>query len=260
MNAPEHSKLNVSKSDALESSGAYDLLVERMKGISAKTDAEVVYEAITDLLNSIIERLSTAGECLLLYTSKILDEDYIFSHSLNVCLISVRIGLRLEFDNERLIRLGFLALTHAGKDIRLPEELSTKIQHDKDLDEIIRLADVYDALTHPPAYRQAVVPLETLQTITSSDNFFDRRFLKILMEELSLYPKGSGVQLSSNEIGRVIKVNKGLFLRPVVKVIIDTQGKNLEDGRTVDLSKENLIYILRPVPEEEMGESYDTKK
>ena len=84
MNASEHSKLSISKSDALESSGVYDLLVERMKELSAKTDAEVVYEAITDLLNSIIERLSTTGECLLLYTSKVLDEDYIFSHSLNV--------------------------------------------------------------------------------------------------------------------------------------------------------------------------------
>jgi HD-GYP domain-containing protein (c-di-GMP phosphodiesterase class II) len=253
MNGPEHSKLNITRSHALETTGIYNILVEGVKEISAMTDAEDAYEAITNLLHHIIERLSTTGECLLLNTSRIFDEDYIYAHSLNVSLLSIRIGLRLKFDNVRLMHLGLLALTHAGKDIELPEELSAKIQHDKELDEIIRLADVYDALTHPPAYRHAVIPRETLETIISSDELFDRRYQKILIEELSLYPKGSGVQLSSNEIARVTRVNKGLLLRPVVKVIIDRQGQYLEKGRTVDLSKENSIYVLRPVPEEEMG-------
>jgi len=251
MNEGEYSKISISESEAQEIESTYNGLLGRIMELSGKTDTEVVGEAIADLLDFIIETLSSQGESLLLYTSKIFDEYYIFAHSLNVCLISIRIGLRLNVDKERLKGLGFLALTHAHKDMGFPEELFKSIRHDNAMAEIMRLADVYDALTHPPAYRHAMIPNQTLEAIIDSDKLFDRGLIKILLEELSFYPKGSWVQLSTKEIGRVTKINKGLLLRPTVKLYFDSQGRYLEETRTVDLSKDNLIYVLRPLTEEE---------
>lgn len=252
MNEGEYSKITISESDAQEIESTYNGLLERLKGISGKTDTEVVSEAIGDLTYFIIERLSFEGQSLLLYTSKIFDEDYIFAHSLNVCLISIRIGLRLNFDKERLKDLGFLALTHAGKDMGFPEELLKRLGHDKEMDEIMKLADVYDALTHPPTYRHAMIPRETLESIIDSSGFFNRRLIKILLEELSLYPKGSWVQLSNKQIGKVISVNKALLLRPTVKVFIDWQGSYLKEAKIIDLSKDSAIHVLRPLTGEEI--------
>jgi len=252
MNKREYSKISISESEAHEIESTYNGLLERLKGLSGKTDTETVSEAIGDLTYFIIEGLASEDQSLLLYTSKIFDEYYIFAHSLNVCLISIRIGLRLNFDKERLKDLGFLALTHAGKDMGFPEKLLKRTGHDKEMDEIIRLSDVYDALTHPPTYRHAMIPRETLESIIDSNGFFSRRLIKILLEELSLYPKGSWVQLSNKQIGKVIKVNKEALLRPTVKIFIDWQGSYLKEAKIIDLSKDSAIHVLRPLPEEEV--------
>ncbi|MBW2004084.1 MAG: hypothetical protein JRI72_05635 [Deltaproteobacteria bacterium] len=252
MNEGEHSKISISESEAQEIESTYNDLLKRLKGLSGKTDTETGSEAISDLTYFIIERLSFEDQPLLLYTSKIFDEYYIFAHSLNVCLISIRIGLRLNFDKERLKDLGFLALTHAGKDMGFPEELLKRIGHDKEMDEIMRLADVYDAMTHPPTYRHAMIPRETLESIIDSNGFFNRRLIKILLEELGLYPKGSWVQLSNKQIGKVISANKALPLRPTVKVFIDWQGNYLKEAKIIDLSKDSAIHVLRPLTGEEI--------
>ncbi len=253
MSAQNYYKIGISKSDAQEIENIYDDFLGLLKELSGKTDTEGVTKTLADLVNSIIEILSSKkGESLLLYTSRIFDKDYIFAHSLNVCLISVRMGLKLGFGEGRLKDLGFLAIIHARKDIRLPEELSKKIEYDKESDEIIRLADVYDALTHPPVYRHAMTPCDTLTSLIKTDKFFDRRLIKILLQELSLYPKGSWVELSTGEIAKVIKANKEILLRPTVKAFFDGKGRHLKDTRTMDLSKNTVIYVLRPLTEQEI--------
>ncbi len=253
MNERQHPKISISQDEARDIERVYDDFLGILKGLSGKTDTDVVYKTIANVIDSIIKALSSrGGESLLLYTSKIFDKDYIFAHSLNVCLISIRMGLRLGFDKERLKDLGFLGLTHARADLKFPEKLSRKIEHDKESDEIIKLTDVYDALTHPPAYRHAITPHETLSSIIRTDKFFDTRLIKILLEELSFYPKGSWVQLCTKEIGKVIKVNKELLLRPTIEVFIDWEGKHLKETKEIDLSKNNMIYVLRPLTEEEI--------
>lgn len=254
MNEQQYSKVSMSQDEAREIERVYDSLLGMVKKLSGKTEIKNVSKSITNLIGFIIERLSSNGkdECLLLYTSKIFDKDYIFAHSLNVCIISIKIGLRLEFEKKHLEDLGFSALIHARKDMGFPEGLLKEIKHDKESDEIIRLADVYDALSHPPAYRHTMTPFETLTTVIKTDKFFDHSLIKILLEELTLYPKGSWVQLSTKEIARVIKVSKEIVLRPTVEVFIDCEGKHLKQTKEIDLSKNNTIYILRALTEEEI--------
>ncbi len=251
MDAHQHSKINISQEQAEEIERIYDDLLGMVKKLSGKAEIKAISESIANVMGFIIERLSEDAP-LLLYISKIFDKDYIYAHSLNVCLLSVKFGLKLRFEKNRLNDLGFLALIHARKDIGFPEGLSKKVKHDKKLDEIIKLTDVYDALTHPPAYRHTMTPFETLTAVIDTDKFFDRRLIKILLDELSVYPKGSWVQLSTREIGKVVKVSKEVLLRPTLEIFIDWEGKHLKETRIVDLSKNNVVYVLRPLTEEEV--------
>jgi len=95
-------------------------------------------------------------------------------------------------------------------------------------------------------------PKNTIESIIKSEKAFDRRLVKILLEELSLYPKGAWVQLSTKEIGRVIRVNKGLLLRPAVRVYIDLEGRYIEEEKIIDLSMNNLVHIAGPLADEEV--------
>jgi HD-GYP domain-containing protein (c-di-GMP phosphodiesterase class II) len=251
MKDEEGHKLRISESDAAEIENAYDGLLESLKELAGRKDINLVKQALYELVDFIIERLSLAEESLLLYTSKIFNKDYIFAHSLNVCLIGMRIGMRLNFAKARLKDLGFICLIHAGKDMNFAEGLDQGTRPDKDMEDIFKLADVYDALTHPPVYRHTMMPDETLKTIVETDKYFDKRIIKILLEELSLYPRGIWVQLSTKEIGRVVKINKGMLLRPIVKIFVDWRGRPLDEAKTVDLSQKSMIYIARPLTDEE---------
>lgn len=231
----------------------YNGLLERLKQLSGRSGREAINAGVSGMVEFIIEKLSSVGEQLLLYTSKIFDEDYIYAHSLNVCIIAVRIGQKMGLGGKELAGIGFAALVHAGKDIGLPEGLSERAWIGEKEDEMIRLADVYDALTHPPAYRHKITPCETLTSIIDNHEGFDPQIVKTLLQELSLYPKGSWLQLSTNEIGKVIEPNRGNLLRPVVDIL---SGRK----RMIDLSKNMLVHIKRPLTEEEAKRAIDDER
>jgi HD-GYP domain-containing protein (c-di-GMP phosphodiesterase class II) len=251
MKTQELSKIRLAKIEAAEIERVYNGLLDALKELSGLSNVVTLRKNIDTVVNFIIKKLASNGQSLLLYTSKIFDKDYIFAHSLDVCIISLRIGQRQRFPRERLMVLGFLALTHAREDVGFPEGLTKGIARDEEIGEIIRLADIYDALTHSPSYRHGMEPKKTLESIISSETAFDRRLVKILLEELSLYPMGAWVELSTKEIGRVIEVNKGLLLRPVVRVYIDREGEYVEEEKIIDLSKNNLVHIAGPLADEE---------
>ena len=69
--------------------------------------------------------------------------------------------------------------------------------------------------------------------------------LKSLIEQISLYPLGTFVQLNAGEIGRVIQINKNLPTRPVVRVIADSSGNAFKKAKDVNLARELPVYIKK---------------
>jgi hypothetical protein len=69
---------------------------------------------------------------------------------------------------------------------------------------ILRLADVVCAKLTPRRYRSALLPATALgHNFQRKDNEFDSAFTTVLIKELGIYPPGSFVKLSSDEIGVV---------------------------------------------------------
>ena len=64
-----------------------------------------------------------------------------------------------------------------------------------------------------------------------------------------MFPPGTVVRLNTEEIGRVIAVNRNHPLRPRVEIMADSQGPAAAHAQDVDLSEAPFLYITGPVTE-----------
>jgi HD-GYP domain-containing protein (c-di-GMP phosphodiesterase class II) len=111
------------------------------------------------------------------------------------------------------------------------------------LAQFIGIADVYEAMTHPRAWREALNPPDVIKELIEREGrTFNSRAVKALLSAVSIYPPGSLVQLSSGEVARVLKVNKGSLTRPLVEVMLDNEFSQI-NPQLVDLLEHPLTSI-----------------
>lgn len=129
-----------------------------------------------------------------------------------------------------------------------PQKLRADEIHD--LAKVIGVADIYDALISPRPYRRTFSPHEAVQELLDCQDQlgYPRQVIRALIQQLSLFPVGCRVRLSSDEIGRVIQGNSRSPLRPVVEVLFDPAGQALELHRVVDLNTNPLLSIVASLP------------
>lgn len=78
---------------------------------------------------------------------------------------------------------------------------------------------------------------------TFRDTKFNSDIVDVFLEFTAVYPVGSQVLLCDNSIGKVIRQNKEFPNRPVVQIIRDCDGKEVEGEVYLDLIKVNNIFI-----------------
>jgi len=121
------------------------------------------------------------------------------------------------------------------------------------LSQIIGIADVYEAMSHPRQWRPATHPhLSVKHLIDKEGRGFGSKVVKAIIEVLSIYPPGSLVALTSGEIVRVIRSNKGSLTRPVVSVLLDPDFAPAAP-RHIDLMEHPLTGIERIVEGSELA-------
>ena len=109
--------------------------------------------------------------------------------------------------------------------------------------QIIGVVDVFDALVSPRGYRRRFFPHEAVRELMVAERTaFPREVVKALVEQLSAYPLGTSVRLTTGEVGSVMRVNARYPLRPVVRVDDDAVGG--QEGRELDLSLTPLVSII----------------
>lgn len=115
---------------------------------------------------------------------------------------------------------------------------------------IIGLADTYEALTHSRPFRDQMIPFNVFQhLIRLGGQIFDSDLVKVLIDQISVFPLGSKVLLNTGEVGKVVKINKGYPLRPVLQITFGSDGSALQEGRALDLKAEPMLYITGPSEE-----------
>jgi putative nucleotidyltransferase with HDIG domain len=102
---------------------------------------------------------------------------------------------------------------------------------------IVSIADTYDALTTLRVYQTPFHPSEAIKIMSNfSGKHFDPNILQTFISMLGTYPIGTVIRLSTNEIGIVTKVHPTNSISPVVKVVYDMEGKQLDKPYEIDLS------------------------
>jgi HD-GYP domain-containing protein (c-di-GMP phosphodiesterase class II) len=129
-----------------------------------------------------------------------------------------------------------------------PFELSTASR-------LITVAHAYDLLTTPRPEHPALLPDEALRVIIAeAGRRYDETAVRLLVNELGVYPVGSLVALSSGESAIVVEAPHDTSgpERPRVKIIRDTAG-NVVDGAILDLAGQagGAVSILHCLDAEE---------
>ncbi|MGE5196893.1 MAG: HD-GYP domain-containing protein [Deltaproteobacteria bacterium] len=223
------------------------------------------------------------------------EQNYLYCHPVNVCILSLYIGL--DYERSSLLELGTACLAHdigiikyldlINKPGHLTKEEYVKVKEHSDrgfeilskigkglspfifdavrqeheridgsgypkglkdnqineYGQIIGLVDVYEALTHSRPYRDKHTPLETIRIILDNKNTFSNSATKELIERVGIFPVGIAVQLNTKEIGVVLKENPKLPLRPVVEILVDAYGNELQTPKQIDLANNSVVYI-----------------
>lgn len=122
------------------------------------------------------------------------------------------------------------------------------------LAQLIGIADAYEAMTHPRAWREAMEPPDVLKELIEREGRgFNSGAVKSLISALSIYPPGSLVILSTGEIARVRRVNKGSLTRPLVEVLLNADY-GLTTPQFVDLLEHPLTSIETPLSLADLAE------
>ena len=118
---------------------------------------------------------------------------------------------------------------------------------------IIGLMDVYMAMIKNRPYRSKVVQTEAIKSIIDiAKSKFPTRVLKAFLNQISLFPVNTLVKLNNKSIGRVLSTNKSRPLRPVIRILYDGLGQEMEKGKVVDLSNFPLLHIVSTIDEGEL--------
>ncbi len=100
---------------------------------------------------------------------------------------------------------------------------------------IVAIADVYEAMTSPRAYRKGKCPFEVIQMFESQGlAHFDPKVLMVFMENITQSYMGTRVRLSNGVTGTIVYINKFAYSRPMIEV---------NESTYIDLSKEPNLTI-----------------
>lgn len=112
---------------------------------------------------------------------------------------------------------------------------------------IISIVDAYDAMTSVRVYKTAMSSLESLRIIFEEKGVhFDAELAEIFIKLIGVYPTGHIAELSTGEVGIIIKSNNKHRLKPKILRIVDKHGARLKEA-VIDLATNPVDENDRPI-------------
>ncbi len=257
-----------------------------------------VGKSFRGLMDTIMQELSTHKDAMIMLSAIHATDEYLFHHSLNVCIYSVMLGMADSYTREELMTLGLGSLLHDIGKIHVPltvlnktEPLSDEefsliqqhtvygfqylkdepnipllsahcaLQHHERLDgsgyprglkgndihelaKVIGIVDSYDAMTTNRVYRRAMLPHQAMERLFGGcGTLYDKEKLELFRDKIAIYPIGITVTLSTGEKGVVVDLNTKVPHRPIVRILEDEAGQQLDGSKEMDLSKVLNVII-----------------
>ncbi len=117
---------------------------------------------------------------------------------------------------------------------------------------IVAVADVFDALTSDRVYSKKINPYKAMEYIVSmAEAHFDMDIVKRFTRQIGFYYKGLHLELNSGETAIVLTPQHA---RPVVRVIKNADGVDVENYYEIDLMKNPGVQVKNIICPEEFLE------
>ena len=121
---------------------------------------------------------------------------------------------------------------------------------------IIGVVCSYDAMVSRRPFRPGTLDghATILDLAQKNRRQYDEKILKALVYTLSVYPVGTAVQLSNKSRGIVMKTDPTKPRCPIVRVLVDPEGKTLEDPQLIQVSDGQGLTISSALGADEAKE------
>ena len=114
------------------------------------------------------------------------------------------------------------------------------------LGRIAGLVDSFDAMTNTRPFQAALSPHQAIgQLYECRGTLFQRELVEQLIQACGIFPTGSLVELSTDEVAVVVGMNGTRRLRPKLVMILDAEKKRVPQFKTVDLAAEHPEITVR---------------
>lgn len=130
-----------------------------------------------------------------------------------------------------------IALTHHERGDGTGFPFGLKFTEIHEMVRIVSICNAFDNIVHGDRNTYDVPAHQAIEFLEASTHLFDANIVQKFVGNVSMYPSGSRVRLSSGEIGIVTTQNKGFSTRPVVRILGDTNKID------IDLSKKLTLFI-----------------
>lgn len=123
----------------------------------------------------------------------------------------------------------------------------------KDIPKVVRLVSIcdnFDEMVNGIGYKKKKVHEVVEHFRTTAAYIFDYEMLSKITSNIAWFPTGSVVITNEGETAVIIKQNKGLPDRPIIKIIKDKEGKPVEKEIIKNLIEYLSIFIVDTIEED----------
>lgn len=109
---------------------------------------------------------------------------------------------------------------------------------------IIHIADVYDALTRPRAYKQGWAAKDVIEYLqTNAGTMFDPKYVRALVDTIPIYEKGMLVRLSNQQLAVIVRNTPKHIFQPTVLRIDAKSGTAELNLADTDIFVETAVSV-----------------
>ncbi|MBI9105488.1 MAG: HD-GYP domain-containing protein [Spirochaetales bacterium] len=119
---------------------------------------------------------------------------------------------------------------------------------------ILSVTDAFVAMSKDRPDRDSLLGYTAIrQILNDNSRRFDPAILKIFIQNIGIYPRGSIVILNNGAIGRIVQIRAAVPLRPGIQILVEERGrKPKKDKEFIDLFHEKNLFITRAVDPKEL--------
>jgi hypothetical protein len=122
---------------------------------------------------------------------------------------------------------------------------------------MISLCSSYEKLTHKKVRGEFIAPAIAMKSLRDEiNNYFNRNVIKIFFNLFSIYPVGTFVRLSTKETAKIVDINQGLIMRPIVTIVVDPDGLEKNPPSKINLKEKPNLYIKHSITDDMLSEKY----